>query len=642
MTQCLAAAVYNDASFVVISHGATFGTLLRQVYYVPRTIYPNQTRPKPTQMPPQKPSTSLSPKIFGIGFNKTGTTTLKHCYEELHLTPIAPTGGEQIKRLTHKIFDDNDYEPMLKKAKKYRSFEDRPWNIWEAYRHLDERFPGSLFILTVREPENWWRSVERWISVSKPWMAQRYRAHLRSDNLLPESMISAYQSYNQEVREYFANTDRLLEINFEAGQGWPELCTFLNVPLPQKPIPHVNTQSYSQKDDRRRSKRVKKNSRKRQKRLKNRLQFYRLTSAGCQYCKTRSWRIQQFRRWVKGLLSGPRQWSVSESKTTPMLDMNSPPLAFHPRQQPDDNALGVVCCYINPLRSAAVRQDFEMSYHTLAASNANILVVEALDESNPVSDLPTTIPSLQVTTGPIWSRNHLLNCGIRTLLAEGLTQIAWLDEGVRLDSPLSWAQQVKEALTSHHLVQAFDVATVSAGNISPVQQTSAVKYRHEHGNLPENHSEDYHGGYAWAARAELLEKILLYDALPFDADPRMLFTASYPIDAPWFEDMGKLTHYQFSPCKICFKSYPACDLRWDCLTWAQRWSQAVSGKLGYVSENITVSRHSKDNARQLMDVLMSHNYRPKTDVSSAQPNDWHFEPEDKSFLRAVREASPLA
>jgi hypothetical protein len=191
-------------------------------------------------------------------------------------------------------------------------------------------------------------------------------------------------------------------------------------------------------------------------------------------------------------------------------------------------------------------------------------------------------------------------------------------------------------------VQAFDVATVSAGNTSLVQQFSAVKYRHEHGKLPKKQSEDYHGGYVWAARAELLEEMTLYEALPFDADPRILFTASYPIDDPWFKDLEKLTQYQFSPCRNCLRSHPACDLRWDCLTWAQRWSQAVSGKLGHVSESITVSRHSKDHARQLMDVLISHNYRPKIDVSSAQPNDWCFVPEDKNFLKAVREASPLA
>ena len=593
-------------------------------------------------MPHQEPSTSLSPKIFGIGFNKTGTTTLKGCFKELKLTPIAPTGGKQVHLLTRAIFDNNDYEPMLKAAENYRAFEDRPWNIWEAYRHLDERFPGSLFILTVREPDRWWRSVERWISVSKPWMAQRYRAHLRSANLLPEFMIPAYLSYNQEVREHFAGTDRLLEISFEAGQGWPELCTFLNAPLPQTPIPHVNTQSYSHNDDHRRRKRARKNILKKRKPAKNRLQFYHLASAGCQYCKTRSRWIEQFRQWVTGRLTGLQEWRGSANERTPTWEMDFPPLAFNPQQQAGDKALGVVCCYINPLRSAAIRQDFEASYRTLAASNTRVLVVEAVCEDNPASDLPSTIPSLQVVTGPIWSRNHLLNCGIRTLLAEGLSQIAWLDEGVRLDSPLKWAQQVKKGLATHHLVQAFDVATVSAGNTSPVQQISGVKYRHEHGNLPKRQSETYHGGYAWAARGELLEKIVLYDALPYDTDPRILLTASYPMAAPWFKDLEKLTHYQFSPCKSCFNSYPACDLRWDCLTWAQRWSLAVSGKLGYVSESITVNRNSKDNARQLMDIMMIHNYRPKVDVSSARLNDWYFIPEDKSFLKAVREASPLA
>ena len=40
------------------------------------------------------------------------------------------------------------------------------------------------------------------------------------------------QRHNDEVRQYFAGSGRLLEMNLEQGDGWPELCPFLDRPIP--------------------------------------------------------------------------------------------------------------------------------------------------------------------------------------------------------------------------------------------------------------------------------------------------------------------------------------------------------------------------------------------------------------------------
>jgi hypothetical protein len=182
--------------------------------------------------------------------NKTGTTSLKKCFKILGLHPIAPTPelSHEIAAATRRLFKKGEYEPALKFAETYRSFEDRPWNVWEMYQHLDRRFLDSRFILTVRDPETWWRSVERWITLMKPRMAERYRIHLRSPSLRKDDMIKGYLRYNEAVMDYFEGKENMLVIDFEKGDGWTSLCGFLDCPVPQEPFPHKNRLTYDRRD----------------------------------------------------------------------------------------------------------------------------------------------------------------------------------------------------------------------------------------------------------------------------------------------------------------------------------------------------------------------------------------------------------
>jgi hypothetical protein len=189
----------------------------------------------------------ISQRIFGIGLNKTGTTSLKRCFEALGLQPIAPAKGARHNSVTHAILDHGDYEPALRFAEEYRCFEDRPWNLWEMYRRLDERFPDSRFILTVRSPDAWWKSVERWLTVTKPRMTRIYCRQLGVRSISREAMLDGFHAYNRAVKRYFEGRPDLLV--FEIGrEGWEPLCTFLDHPVPEIPFPYTNRQSYDEED----------------------------------------------------------------------------------------------------------------------------------------------------------------------------------------------------------------------------------------------------------------------------------------------------------------------------------------------------------------------------------------------------------
>lgn len=173
------------------------------------------------------------PKVFGIGMSKTGTTTLGECLEILGFMPHIGF-HPQLKQW---LQSGKDKEHILRFAEKYRSFEDTPW--YHLYRELDERFPGSKFVLTVRKDSlvhaksSWAHGARRGARVGEA--TQEYL----------DQKIAIYERHNRAVMDYFADRpDDLLVMCWENGDGWEKLCSFLRVPVPPVPIPHANQGRY--------------------------------------------------------------------------------------------------------------------------------------------------------------------------------------------------------------------------------------------------------------------------------------------------------------------------------------------------------------------------------------------------------------
>lgn len=187
------------------------------------------------------------PRVVCVGFNKTGTTTLGRCFDILGIGPVGEPRSPYMNyiELSKPIFDGNDYKPALFAAKYFRAFQDRPWNVGNMYQYLDIQYPESRFILTEREPESWWGSVNKWLTQSHENdkdRLQRYLRHLNVDRFDKELFISRYIAHNAAIRDYFSNRDNLLIMNLAQGEGWEKLCSFLDLPVPDKPFPHANKQ----------------------------------------------------------------------------------------------------------------------------------------------------------------------------------------------------------------------------------------------------------------------------------------------------------------------------------------------------------------------------------------------------------------
>lgn len=189
-------------------------------------------------------------KVIGIGFHKTGTTTLEKCLVDLGFRPQAAWGNSHH---LNKYWFEGDYEPMLKFAERFKSLSDDPWNFGDFYRHLDARFPGSKFILTVRDSEKWFDSLRRWCTpkgskkTSLLWLPDAVQFHKAIFGITENSFesykdhyIKVYEARNESIKEYFKDRPTDLLIIDWTKNGWKPLCDFLNRPIPNKPIPHLN------------------------------------------------------------------------------------------------------------------------------------------------------------------------------------------------------------------------------------------------------------------------------------------------------------------------------------------------------------------------------------------------------------------
>ena len=61
----------------------------------------------------------------------------------------------------------------------------------------------------------------------------------------PDKMAEAYERWNQEVKDTVPS-ERLLV--WDPKEGWEPLCEFLEVPVPETPLPHVNDTENFQKN----------------------------------------------------------------------------------------------------------------------------------------------------------------------------------------------------------------------------------------------------------------------------------------------------------------------------------------------------------------------------------------------------------
>lgn len=199
-------------------------------------------------------------KIFCIGKNKTGTTSLRQAFLEFGLVVGYQRDAEKLL----KSYINNDFNEIIKYCKTANAFQDIPFSLPKTYKVLDSEFPDAKFILTIRDnPDQWYSSAIRFYAkkfgsgniptkmdlqnaeyVYKGWMWEENRETYdtpENDIYNKELMVKQYLAYNTEVISYFNDRPgKLLILNVSEKNSYQKLAEFLNVQTDKVNFPWKN------------------------------------------------------------------------------------------------------------------------------------------------------------------------------------------------------------------------------------------------------------------------------------------------------------------------------------------------------------------------------------------------------------------
>jgi hypothetical protein len=182
------------------------------------------------------------PRVFCIGWHKTGTTTLGLALVQLGYSVV----GCRLD-MVHPL-RRGDLNAVLDTAGEYDAVQDVPWAA--LFKELDERYPGSRFILTQREESSWLKSARRHFGDAYVPLHE----WLYGEGVLQghETLyLERFRRHDREVREYFRGREEdLLIMDLQAGDSWDALCGFLGHDRPNRLFPHANKgpHSYTTRD----------------------------------------------------------------------------------------------------------------------------------------------------------------------------------------------------------------------------------------------------------------------------------------------------------------------------------------------------------------------------------------------------------
>ena len=191
-------------------------------------------------------------RVVGAGVGRTGTHSLKIALEQLlgapchHMVEVF-AHPEQVPVWTDAIEGRPvDWHALLAD---YGAIVD--WPGGSFWPELTAAYPDALVLLSVRDPESWYRSATNTIlhgfthelEVPNEWMEslrKLFHDRFSDDFENPTAMMDAFERHNDAVRAAIP-ASRLLE--WTPGDGWDPICERLGLPVPDAPFPVTNTTS---------------------------------------------------------------------------------------------------------------------------------------------------------------------------------------------------------------------------------------------------------------------------------------------------------------------------------------------------------------------------------------------------------------
>jgi hypothetical protein len=197
----------------------------------------------------------FSGKVFCIGFNKTGTTSVEQVLRDFRYK----IGNYAVASMLLLDWYKKDYDRIIRFCRIAQAFQDIPFSLPGTYYCLDEAFPDAKFILTIRDSEDqWFQSLVKFHT--KRFSSDKSRPPDQKDlentpypyygfilDVMKmvynypivklydyEYYTTLYNQHNQEVMAYFMDKpDKLLVLNVSQPNAYQNLASFLNVTVPK-------------------------------------------------------------------------------------------------------------------------------------------------------------------------------------------------------------------------------------------------------------------------------------------------------------------------------------------------------------------------------------------------------------------------
>jgi hypothetical protein len=188
-------------------------------------------------------------QVIGAGLGRTGTASLREALVRLGFGPCDHMRENFAHPERFAL-----WEEALRRKDAGEPIDSRPlladfqaivdWPGLYFWRELAAAHPEAKVVLTVRDPERWYDSMQATIfslpddhrlAVNRDIISTRTFGGRLSDRAYCQAVFA---QHNQAVQETVA-PERLLV--FEVTEGWEPLCAFLDVPVPEDdPFPRVN------------------------------------------------------------------------------------------------------------------------------------------------------------------------------------------------------------------------------------------------------------------------------------------------------------------------------------------------------------------------------------------------------------------
>lgn len=170
-----------------------------------------------------------SSKVFCIGYNKTGTTSLGQS-----LRMLGYRHSSFNKKVWRKYYNNNEIVKILNYTSKFDSVDDLPWLKEDMIPIMDRVFPNSKFIYLTRDEESWKKSLYYWTY------------HMTGEYPNLDERLEDFRKHKKFVLDYFQDrpNDQFLIIDIKDKKGFKKLAEFLGKNSIQDEFPHYNNTNY--------------------------------------------------------------------------------------------------------------------------------------------------------------------------------------------------------------------------------------------------------------------------------------------------------------------------------------------------------------------------------------------------------------